>query len=288
MGYYKIADIVFEIKNINYNFFHKRMKAYKLCDTPTSVDVVISYEERDNIEITHENSIALKNNRYWVYENDEYILYDYYEEFKKTYSYIKANNDWSIVECIISDATNEFDVPNEVRSFNILSLVMQNVILFHNGIVLHSSAIAYKNKGIAFFAPSGTGKSTHTRLWKKYYDDVEIINDDSPAVRIIDGKYLMYGTPWSGKTDININKSTELSAIVFLRQAYENSIRKVNNPIEALQVILPEIYKPAFDDMANLNMDMLDILIKNIPMYVLYCNISKEAVDTVKNEIIKQ
>ena len=289
MGYYKIADIIFKIKNIDYKLFHTRMKEYLLNETPEKVDVEILYYEKNNITIPNEDAISVKNDKYWIHTNNEYILYDYYEEFGKSFTYIKSNSDWSKIEYTIADATSEFEIPNEVRSFNILAIIMQNVILFHNGMIIHSSAIDYKGNGLAFFAPSGTGKSTHTGLWKKHYpEDVEIINDDSPAVRIIDGKVKMYGTPWSGKTNINKNTCVDLKSIVFLRQAYENSIRKVANPIEALQVILPEIYKPVFEEMINLNMNMLDTLIKNVPMYIMYCNISKDAVDTVKNEVIKE
>ncbi len=289
MGYYRIADIVFEIKNIDYDLFHTRMKEYSLNFIPDSVDVTVTYHESENITVSEDNAIEAKNNRFWLKNNDGYIVYDYYEEYDKIFTYIKSNLDWSKFEYTVSDASKEFDVPNEVRSFNILSNIMQNVILFKKGIIIHSSAIDYKGNGIAFFAPSGTGKSTHTSLWKKYYpDDVIIINDDSPAVRLDEGKLQMYGTPWSGKTNINVNICTPLKAIVFLRQARENKIRKVTSPIEALQVILPEIYKPVFEEMANLNMNMLDILIKNIPMYVMYCDISREAVDTVKNEIIAE
>lgn len=288
MGYYKIANIILEIENVNYDTFHNRMREYKLDYIPENVDVKISYFENDNISVPEEEYSYSKNNKRWVKNSKGYIFYDYYEEYNKVYTYIEANADWSKIKYIISDASSEFGVSNDVRSFNLLSLIMQNVILYRNGMVIHSSAIDYKGNGIAFFAPSGTGKSTHTSLWKKFYpDDVVIINDDSPIVKCEDGNLIMYGTPWSGKSNINTNRSVPLKAIVFLRQAHENSIRKVKNAIEALQVIMPEIYKPKFEDMANLNMDMLDKIIKNTPMYVMYCNISKEAVDTVKNEVIK-
>lgn len=288
MGYYKIANIILEIENVNYDTFHNRMREYKLDYIPENVDVKISYFENDNISVPEEEYSYSKNNKRWAKNSKGYIFYDYYEEYNKVYTYIEANADWSKIKYIISDASSEFGVSNDVRSFNLLSLIMQNVILYRNGMVIHSSAIDYKGNGIAFFAPSGTGKSTHTSLWKKFYpDDVVIINDDSPIVKREDGNLIMYGTPWSGKSNINTNRSVPLKAIVFLRQAHENSIRKVKNAIEALQVIMPEIYKPKFEDMANLNMDMLDKIIKNTPMYVMYCNISKEAVDTVRNEVIK-
>ena len=287
MGYYKIADIIFEFKNIDYDYFHTRMSEYRLNTIPEKVDVSVTYYENNNIIVPESEYIAGKNNKRWIKDDSGYTVYDYYDEFKKTFTYIKANIDWSVVEYTVSDTSEEFGITNEERCFNIPALIMYNVILFKKGIVIHSSAIDYKGNGIAFLAPSGTGKSTHTGLWKKYYPgDVTVINDDSPAVKLVGDRLKMYGTPWSGKTSINANRCVDLNAIVFLRQAHENSIRRVKNPIEALQVILPETYKPVFEELANYNMDMLDILIRNVPMYIMYCNISKEAVDMVKDNVI--
>lgn len=70
------------------------------------------------------------------------------------------------------------------------------------GFMLHASAIVVDNKAYLFSAPSGTGKSTHTKLWQECFGDKAIIiNDDKPAIRIEEGKCFAYGTPFSGKTD---------------------------------------------------------------------------------------
>ena len=72
--------------------------------------------------------------------------------------------------------------------------------------LLHSSAVVVDGYAYLFSADSGTGKSTHTGLWKQHFGDrAYIINDDKPAIRKVDGEWYVFGTPWSGKTDTSVN-----------------------------------------------------------------------------------
>ena len=67
-------------------------------------------------------------------------------------------------------------------------------------VAIHSSCIVYRGKAVLFLGASGTGKSTHTRLWLENIEGSTLLNDDSPFVRVEDGKVWAYGSPWSGKT----------------------------------------------------------------------------------------
>ena len=91
----------------------------------------------------------------------------------------------------------------------------------YNGCVLHSSSVVIDNEAYLFSAPSGTGKSTHASLWVKYLTEKEpyILNDDNPAIRIINGNIYAYGTPFSGKHDISVNQKAKLQGICFLKQS---------------------------------------------------------------------
>ena len=99
------------------------------------------------------------------------------------------------------------------------------------GFYLHSSSVVYEGRGYLFSADSGTGKSTHTKIWQQVFGErAQIFNDDKPALRCIDGKWYAYGTPWCGKDGINLNAKVPLAGICFLKQGRENSIRRLSPP----------------------------------------------------------
>lgn len=152
-------------------------------------------------------------------------------------------------------------------------------ILRFGGMLVHSSAIVMNEKAYLFSGKSGAGKSTHTNLWlEKFGNDIYVLNEDKPAVRKIDGKYYAYGTPWSGKTNTNVNRRAEVNSIVFLGQATENTIRKLNTK-EAFTALFEQTdRKKAGRHMIAL-MDMMEGLVTDIPMYHMDCNISQEAVE---------
>ena len=137
-----------------------------------------------------------------------------------------------------------------------------------------------------FSAPSGTGKSPHTGLWKKYYAaDVTVINDDSPALRFTGGGVNVCGTPWSGKTSINSNVSAPLKAIVILEQKPKNSIRRLSVD-EAVFRIMNEVTRPAFSNLMEITLINIEKIIQSVPVFLLGCTISREAVETVKSTVL--
>lgn len=154
------------------------------------------------------------------------------------------------------------------------------------GVVLHGSSIAYQGKGVIFSANSGVGKSTHTGLWKeRFKDEVTIINDDKPAIRFYDNVPYMFGTPWSGKTDLNTNMCVPLNAIVFIQRSESNGIERLNVR-ESIFNLTAQIFRPYYDTkIGEKTLDMIDKIIKTVPIYRLNCSISQEAVTTVLNEL---
>lgn len=152
-------------------------------------------------------------------------------------------------------------------------------LLEYNGMYLHSSTVVVDGKAYSFSAPCRTGKSTHTSLWLKMLGDrAYIINDDKAAFRKIDGKFYVFGTPFSGKNDINVNTSVELGGICFVEQSETNSIERLSND-EALSLLISQTVRPSNPDRMILLCDFLDDLLKNVPIYKLKCNISLEAAE---------
>lgn len=106
--------------------------------------------------------------------------------------------------------------------------------------LFHSSVVSHQGKAYMFLGKSGTGKSTHSQLWLRYIEGTELVNDDNPVVRIIDGEARVYGSPWSGKTPCYRKVDYPIGGIVKLKQAPANSIRRMNT-IEAYVVLAMSI-----------------------------------------------
>lgn len=157
--------------------------------------------------------------------------------------------------------------------------VICDYIIDRRGFFLHCSCLKFEEKAIIFTAPSGTGKSTHTRLWREYLkDQVEMINDDKPLVREEDGIFTIFGTPWDGKHHIGNNISAPIGAVFFLKQAKENKVEKVDS-VTALTLLLQQTVIPKTKGALQILLDMLSRLIETVPMYELSCNISYDAVE---------
>lgn len=156
-------------------------------------------------------------------------------------------------------------------------------LLKFDGILLHSSCIVVDDKAYAFSADSGTGKSTHTQLWLKHFGNrAYILNDDKPAIRLIDGKVYACGTPWSGKYDYSTPKVVELAGICFLERSEKNWIKKADTSKAVFNIFSQTVRKLNADKMENL-FDVLEQIFAKVPLYELGCNISEEAMLTSYN-----
>ncbi|MDD6728778.1 MAG: hypothetical protein PUE08_06135 [Eubacteriales bacterium] len=156
-------------------------------------------------------------------------------------------------------------------------------LLNFNGILLHSSCIVVDDKAYAFSADSGTGKSTHTQLWLKHFGDrAHMLNDDKPALRLIDGKVYACGTPWSGKYDYSTPEIVELAGICFLERSEDNWIKKADTGRAVFNIFAQTVRKLNADKMDNL-FNVIEELFAKVPLFELGCNISDEAVMTSYN-----
>lgn len=139
-------------------------------------------------------------------------------------------------------------------------------------VAIHSSCIVYRDKAVLFLGESGTGKSTHTRLWREHVDGAFLLNDDSPVIRVEDGKVWAYGSPWSGKTPCYRPERYELKGCVRLSQAPYNQIRKLS-VLQAYGAMHPSCPPEfAYDNILYDHISsFLDKLIATVPFYNLSC-----------------
>lgn len=285
MQYFEIADLKVSVDGADYNLFKNRLKKYEVAPFDKS-DINVNFIYDNNINEMMPKYFAVEEGRYYFKTNNGCGFYDYINEVDKVVTLMNTNNTWSDISYRFSDLSEIFGIKTDYAVGNILGNLFQQSIMNFNGIVIHASTIKYKGKGVTFTAPSGTGKSTHTGLWKKYYPETIVINDDMPAIRFIDNQPLVYGTPWSGKTDINENDSAPLEAMVFIERSEECTITEIS-PKEAFVKMMREIPIYPFKHQSDLMMSMMNKLFTQVPAYLLKCDISKNAVDTVKNKLFK-
>ena len=157
----------------------------------------------------------------------------------------------------------------------------------YDGFLLHSAVIDVNNRGIAFAARSGTGKTTHIRLWRRLLGNrCAIINGDKPLIRFFEGKPYAYGTPWAGKEGYNTNSRVQLSDICFLDRAKENSITPIPAS-EAVKRLFSQIYMPENASKKIKTLGLMDLLLKNINIWKIGCNMDISAAETVYNKILR-
>lgn len=151
-------------------------------------------------------------------------------------------------------------------------------LILRGGFFLHASAVEVDGKAYLFSARSGTGKSTHTKLWQKYFgsDRALIINDDKPVIKIEEETCVVYGTPFSGKTDENLNRRVSLQAVCMLERGEKNQIRRIEAG-EAIPLILQQTMLPKNQKLIDALFPMIETVLRKVPIYRMQCNISEEA-----------
>jgi hypothetical protein len=158
-------------------------------------------------------------------------------------------------------------------------LIEDNILLFHG------SAIAVDGEAFLFTAKSGTGKSTHTRLWRETFGDRAVmVNDDKPLLLLRDGKVWVCGTPWDGKHRLSTNTIVPLSGICILERGEKNAIAPVSAK-DALPAIFEQSYRPA--NLGKL-LEVVEILTQSVDFYRLQCNMDPEAAQVAYNGMRKE
>lgn len=147
----------------------------------------------------------------------------------------------------------------------------------YDTILFHGSAISLDGEGYLFTAKSGTGKSTHTRLWRELYKDKAVmVNDDKPLLRFTDSGVLVCGTPWDGKHRLSSNCSVPLKALCILERSQTNHIEPVGKR-DAFAMLMQQSYRPADTGAMAKTMALADRLGSSVRLYRLGCNMEPEA-----------
>lgn len=162
----------------------------------------------------------------WVCENDDMPVFGFSVSPDEPDFLLCADRDFRNARVILPAGATDC-----LLSFALANSTMLMYMLAASGLdtlLIHASTVVHEGLGYAFTGRSSSGKSTHSRLWLDNIEGCMLLNDDNPVVRILDGKAVIYGSPWSGKTACYKNAQAPLKAIVHIFQAPANSIERLS------------------------------------------------------------
>lgn len=174
---------------------------------------------------------------------------------------------------VVMDSPSE-----EEREYICCSAAFCRDIVSQGRFFLHASAVVHEGEAYLFAAPSGTGKSTHTALWREQFQDSYILNDDKPVIWPGKEQVTAWGTPFAGKTNLQVNRGVPLRGICFLHKGRENRIEQVEED-KALALLLNNTWRPRKSEKMNHLLDMIEQVVTQVKIYEMYCTKEREAVE---------
>lgn len=189
----------------------------------------------------------------------------------------QTKSDIQVENCPQRLMDKHYNTPKEMCEYLHTGASFYKQLINFGGLMLHSSAVVVDGKAYLFTAPSGTGKSTHTSLYlKEFGDRAFILNDDKPAIRFEDGEFFAYGTPWSGKTDQNVNLRVPVGGICVLQRGEKNEISRIVGK-KAILGIYSQTMRPKSAKYMEKVLFLIEKLIEIVPIWELKCNMEPEA-----------
>lgn len=217
-----------------------------------------------------QNSLDKTGVEKYEISGSETICFRFQEEVMFT------DKNWEHIH-ILPPANIENVLPFIIRGFS-AHAIQRRIIQFH------SSLIDMQGRGLMFLGPSGIGKTTQAELWNRYRD-ARIINGDIVFVQETEGGFLGWGTPWHGSSPYCENASVPVEALIVLKQAPENFIRELTG-FEKVTAVSNNVFYPRWlENGMELCLDVLDHLLRALPVYELSCRPDEEAVALTEKTI---
>ena len=166
---------------------------------------------------------------------------------------------------------------------NAVHALLAEKLVDYGVLLMHGSAVCVDGKAYIFTAKSGTGKSTHARLWREAFKErAYMINDDKPLLKVGDDGIMVYGTPWNGKHGLGRNACAPLQSIAYLNRAEDNHAERMS-AAEAYPVLVQQVYSSKDPDTLRKILEAEKRIIQSVPFYRLWCNMEQEAAYTAWN-----
>lgn len=269
------------------------LRGFKPFATESTSDAECTLEFVDSIDIAKLGNLQTLSESYIADSNSDSRFYA--TENGYLYSIVSRSNNQHPALFYIDSTTN--NIVTDIRATDNITLAVLRfgiwvmfgtVLLKHNAVAIHSSVIVADGRGVLFLGESGTGKSTHTRLWRENIEGARLLNDDSPIVRIVDGEVRVYGSPWSGKTPCYKSEFYPMAGLCRLSQAPHNRIVRLSN-LRAIGALLPSCPPIFAHDSALQDMicSTIGAIVRSTKAYHLECLPNSEAAILSFNTILR-
>ena len=214
------------------------------------------------------------------YESLYRIMHDY--KSSETREDIHIDIQLNDIENEMKISETKYDAPNAVLHSAAIQRKFSEWLPLNNAFMMHAATFEVNGVGVAFAAYSGTGKTTHMRLWQQLLGDkMVVVNGDKPIVRFFDEEPntpYAYGTPWNGKERLGCNMRTPLKHICFIERSKTNFVEKMNKA-DAVNLIFNQVYMPK-DPIAVMNtMQLIDRLLSCCNLWKIHCNMEPQAAE---------
>ena len=150
-------------------------------------------------------------------------------------------------------------------------------LLERDVLMMHGSTVSVDGKAYLFTAPCGTGKSTHTRLWRELFGErAQMVNDDKPFLQITADGVLAYGSPWSGKHGLSSNVCVPLAGICLLHRGRDNVIHPVKGR-DLREILHQQAHAPQDEALAKKAFSLVETVLEAVSLWEMDCNKELEA-----------
>lgn len=237
-GYYKVADFCFAVTLLADRDLGVLLPSFCpfMCDCGGGklfeLNETLTLPQRPEAVLIDEDRNDMGHTRVFRVEDGYRIELRYVRE--DLVHVFDTNADFTKVSAVICWE----DRYASVALNSMLRIVFSQAIIQHAAVSMHASVVVNDGKAVLFMGKSGTGKSTHTRLWLEHISGSSLLNDDNPIVRIVGEDVIAYGSPWSGKTHCYKNESAPAAGFVRLKQAPHNRYMPCED-IAAFKALLP-------------------------------------------------
>lgn len=219
-----------------------------------------------------------------IFENSRGYCSEYLTEKKPDFSVVIMPEDLVLerelaAKTDIAEGKSVRNVSDAQLEITAIQRKIAREMFSYDTILFHGSVVAVDGQAYLFTAKSGTGKSTHTRLWREMLGERAVmVNDDKPFLRVTDHGVLACGSPWNGKHRLGSNIQIPLKAMCVLDRGQENKIVPID-PQDVLHMLLQQSNRPRDPGSIMLYMDILDRIAHTVAFYRLACNMEPEAAE---------